>query len=61
MKKITLELPESTFAIAVTAMRGYKGEPLAMTTRIFANAELHDGADLKVVNEETDDGQSKAD
>lgn len=59
--KITLELPDDTLGLAITAICAWTGTSLTMVSRQVFSKEVYDGAVIKLIDKVADDGQSKAD
>ena len=53
--KITIEMPDDTLGMSITALRDYTGMALTMTTRQVFSDELHDGAEIRLLIKEADD------
>ncbi len=54
--KITLEIPEDVFAMTVVIIRGYADKPIRLGATSYANKELYDGAVIKLIPREVDNG-----
>lgn len=59
--KITLEIPDDTVGMAITALRHWTGTTLTMLTRQFYTDDFHEGAELKLLLTEEDDDQRTGD
>ena len=56
--KITLEIPDDTIAMAITALRTWTGTSLTMVSRQVFSKEVYDGADVKLIDKVADDGRA---